>query len=54
MVVDSSVVIAILLNEPEAEHFTKQLIENQANLKQNKVSVFVRGGAMPHKIKRAE
>ncbi len=27
MVVDSSVLIAILLNEPEAEHFTKLLIE---------------------------
>ena len=27
MVIDSSVVIAILLNEPEAEHFTKLLID---------------------------
>ena len=27
MVIDSSVLIAILLNEPEAEHFTKLVID---------------------------
>ena len=32
MVIDSSVLIAILLEEPEAEHFTKLLIDAESSM----------------------